>query len=178
MDKFKFLLLILILPFVALSQNADNFPVDENTKLITYRDVVQLNGTQDELYIRGIDWINSFYKNPADVCRVRNRESGVIEVLHRIEIVNEKDGGKVPAGTVNYELKLEFKPGRYRYTITDLTLRQPTRFPVERWLNKDDPQYIPEWDDYMKQVDARVNEIIASLRKGMEPVVVKEEEKW
>lgn len=178
MTKFKLLLLTFLLPFISYSQNAESFPLDENTKLITYREVVQLNGTQDELYIRGIDWINSYYKNPADVCRIRNRESGVIEVLHRIEIVNTKDGGKVPAGTVNYELKLEFKPGRYRYTITDLLLKQSSRFPVERWLNKDDPQYIPEWDDYMQQVDARVKEIIESIKKGMEPENVKEEEKW
>ncbi len=167
-----------LLPFCSYSQSSDVFPIDVNSQLVTYQDVVQQPGTQDELYIRGIEWLNSYYKNPADVSRVRNRESGVIELLHRIEIENMDGDVRVQAGIVNYEMRIEFRPGRYRYTITNLTLRQASRFPVERWFNKDDPMYSPLWENYITQVDTKVKEIIASLKAGMEPKVEVPEEKW
>lgn len=178
MMKIRLFLLLLVLPFLAISQEASVFPIDADSKLVTYQGVVQQNGSQDELYIRGIDWLNSYYKNPFDVSRVRNRESGVIEIKHRIELENVAGDTKVQAGIVNYDLKIEFKPGRYRYTLTNLTLRQASRFPVERWLDKSDQAYSPLWDNYIQQVDAKANEIINSLKQGMQPVEAKPEEKW
>lgn len=153
-------------------------PMDEDTQLISYQDVIQMPGTADELYVRAIEWINTQYKNPADVCRIRNRESAVIEIAHRFEILNDEEGDKLIAGIVNYNLKLEFKPGRYRYTLSDLILKQSTRFPIERWLNKEDQMYSPLWDLYLKQVNRQAKELIESLKSGMEPPVVKQEEKW
>ncbi|HLN52199.1 MAG TPA: DUF4468 domain-containing protein [Lentimicrobium sp.] len=176
--KYKILLIAIIAPFFALSQETVILPIDPDTKMATYQEVVQEKGTADELYIRGIEWINSFYKNPADVTRVRNRESGVIELLHRFEIYNMDGDVKVQSGFVNYSLKLEFKPGRYRYTVDDINWRQATKFPVEKWLNKADPYYSPLWDSYIQQVDTNVKEIIANLKKGMQPVEMKPEEKW
>lgn len=155
-----------------------DFPIDKDTQLITYQEVVQEPGTADELYIRCIDWINKSYKNPADVCKVRNRESQVIEILHRIELFNYDGDAKLNAGIVNYTLKLEFKPGRYRYTITDLTLRQASRYPVERWFDKSDKMYSPLWDSYLVQIDTYVKNLINDLKAGMAPVPEKQEVKW
>lgn len=168
--------IFLLMPFLVSSQEGANYPIDTDTKLITYQEVVQQNGSQDELYIRAIEWINTYYKNPADVCRIRNRESGVIEILHRFEVVSPETNLNV--GIVNYELKMEFKPGRYRYTISNLTLRQASRFPVEKWLDKSDTGYTPVYDNYMQQVDKQVNELISSFKAGLSPVELKPEEKW
>lgn len=153
-------------------------PVDEDTHLISYKDVIPMAGTADELYIRAIEWVNTRYKNPADVCRIRNRESGVIEIAHRFEIINDVDGSKLIAGIVNYNLKLEFKPGRYRYSLSDLILKQSTRFPIERWMDKEEQMYSPLWESYLKQVNEQSIELINSLKSGMEPPVVKQEETW
>ena len=46
-------------------------------------------------------------------------------------------------------------------------------FPLERWLDKADPQYTPKCEEYLSQVDTQIKEIIASLKKGMLPKVVK-----
>lgn len=175
------LFVILALSFTGVSGQetaATNLPIDKDTQLITYQDVVQEPGTADELYVRCIEWINTYYKNPADVCKVRNRESQVIEIIYRIELFNYDGDAKLNAGIVNYLLKLEFKPGRYRYTITDLTLRQASRFPIERWFDKSDKMYSPLWDTYLTQVDTQVQQLIQSLKTGMAPVEVKVEEKW
>jgi hypothetical protein len=153
-------------------------PVDKDTQLFTFQEVVSMEGTADELYIRCIEWINTRYKNPADACRVRNRESAYIEIAHRFEIYNQAEGTRVNAGIVNYVLKIEFKPGRYRYTLTDLVLRQSSRYPIERWMDKSDSMYSPLYDSYLQQVNTQALELIDSLKAGMQPPVVKQEERW
>ncbi|HCT72258.1 MAG TPA: hypothetical protein DF409_16240 [Bacteroidales bacterium] len=170
--------LLFVFSAVNAQEPVSAYPVDKDTQQITYQEVVQQAGTADELYIRCIEWINTQYKNPADACRIRNRESGVIEINHRFEILNDAEGAKLIAGIVNYVLKLEFKPGRYRYTLSDMTLRQSSRFPIEKWMDKNDSMYSPLWDKYLEQVNVQVNELINSLKAGMQPPVIKVEEKW
>ena len=153
-------------------------PVDKDSQLISYQDVISMSGTADELYIRAIEWVNTQYKNPADACRIRNRESGVIEIAHRFEILNDAEGDKLIAGIVNYNLKLEFKLGRYRYVLSNLILKQSTRFPIERWMDEEEQMYSPLWESYLKQVNDQATELINSLIEAMAPPVVKQEEKW
>ena len=173
-----FFLLGISLNSLNAQEETITYPVDNDTQLINYQDVIQQSGTADELYIRAIEWLNTYYKNPADVCKVRNRESGVIEIGHRFEIHNEADGAKLIAEIVRYNLKLEFKPGRYRYTISDLERKQASRYPVERWLDKSDKTYSPLFEGYLRQMDTQIKELIASLKEGMQPPVIKVEEKW
>jgi hypothetical protein len=65
-------------------------PVDEVTGLITYQDVVETTGNKLELFNRAIGWVNSFYVNPTDATKVRNPESGIIEIVHRFKITNNR----------------------------------------------------------------------------------------
>ncbi|KAF0203255.1 MAG: hypothetical protein FD170_1244 [Bacteroidetes bacterium] len=170
-----------LITFQAIGQeDTGQLPIDKDTQLITYQDVIQQAGTADELYIRCIEWINVQYKNPADACRIRNRESGVIEILHRFELLNEEEGSKGVTAKVNYTLKLEFKPGRYRYTLSDLNLlrQSSSRFPVEKWLDKSDKDYSNTYESYLRQINTHALELINSLKAGMEPPVIKQEEKW
>ena len=79
MKKQLFLSLVLLFSVSALfAQKPDIVPIDETTKLITYQDVVNVEGSADTLYLRAISWINSFYKNPADVTKVRDREEQTV----------------------------------------------------------------------------------------------------
>ncbi len=152
-------------------------PIDKETNKITYQEVVPAKGTADDLYIRGIAWINAFYPNPTDVTKTRNREDGVIEGIARFKIfyVDEEERTR-DAGLISYTIKLEFKNERYRYTITDFNFKQTSRFPVENWLDKNDPSYNPQWDDYISQVDTYIRSLITDLKKGMVEIVKKEDE--
>jgi len=47
--------------------------------------------------------------------------------------------------------------------------------PVERWLNKDAPDYNSNWDLFLAQIDKKIKELILSLKKGMEPPVEKDD---
>lgn len=170
---FSAILGLLILSPVAYAQ----VPVDETTKKITYQEVVTQEGTPAKMYNQCIEWVNSQYLNAAEVTRVRDPENGRIGIRHRFKVYNvDKNGNKTTeAGVVQYDLNIEFKEGRYRYTFTDFTLMASSKFPLERWLDKKDPSYIPAWDLYIQQVDANVKDIIKSLKDGMKPKVIKQD---
>ena len=150
--------------------SGDTIPIDEVTKLISYQEVIRESGKKDELYIRAIGWINKTFKNPASVTRVRDRESGKIKGISRFRIkYTDNDGNNLNASTIEYTFILEFKDGRYRFTFTELTIKQLSRIPVEKWLNKKDQAYNPKWDDYLVQIDTYIKEKITGLKKEMKP---------
>jgi hypothetical protein len=149
-----------------------NIPVDSVTKLISYREVVSEKGTKDTLYIRAIAWINSFFANPSDITRVRDRDNGVIKGIHRFKLYYiDKDGSKRDAPICEYSFSIECKEGRYRYTFTEFIRKEVSRQPIERWLDKKDPAYNPQWDDYLRQVDTYIKEATNSMKKAMKPPV-------
>ena len=160
----------------AISQTA-TMPIDEDTKLITYKEVVWQEGESAKLYSSAISWRKANYKNPNEVTSVREPENGKLVLNPRFKIFNvDKKGVQTDGGIIKYTLKLEFKPNRYRYVFTDFNLQAVSKYPLERWLDKKDPQYTPACDNYLYQVDTTVNGIIKSLKKGMVPKVTKVDE--
>lgn len=153
-------------------------PVDPDTKLITYKEVVTSAGTPAELYIRAIAWVNKQYKNAAEATKVRDPESGLIEIVHRFEITKTEQATTLLAGVVDYSLKLELKDGRYRYTITNFNLKSVSRQPIEQWMDKKSQIYSPAFDDYLKQVDDQTNKLIDGLKVAMQPPAVKKPDTW
>lgn len=163
---------------VRAQQPATRIPVDPETKLITYKEVVTVAGTPAELFNRAIEWINKQYKNPVDATKVRDQASGVIEIIHRIELTRIEKGAQLVAGRVDYEMKLEMKDGRFRYTISNFNMKDASRQPLERYMNKQDKSYIPAWDDYLKQVDDFTLKMIESMKRGMQAPAVKKPDTW
>ncbi len=172
------LLLTISASIVMAQEAAPKMPVDEETKLITYKEVVPVQGTKLELFNRAVEWINKNYKNPADVTRVRNPETGLIELIHRIDLSYDDKGVNRSGGIVDYTLRLEMKDGRYRYTITGFNLKQASRIPIEKWLDKTDKAYTPAWDHYLYQLDDYTKKLIENLKKGMQPPVAKKPDTW
>jgi|AntAceMinimDraft_17_1070374.scaffolds.fasta_scaffold02813_8 hypothetical protein len=157
--------------------SAPKMPIDKDTKLITYKEVVKEQGSKDELYTRAIEWLNSFYKNPLDVTKVRDKENGKIQGLARMRLyITDKDGDQLPAGIVSYKINLELKDARYRYTITDFNVKKQSKFPLERWMDKKDNEYTTKCDSFIEQVDKYTKNLIINLKKSMKPVVKKKDE--
>ncbi len=155
-----------------------NMPIDPDNHTITYQEVVEVEGTQDELFNRGSTWLHVFYKNPMAVSKVRDQASGVIRGQHEIRVYfTGENGSMIDAGTVLYDFKLEFKDGRYRYTVDDFVVKKISRYPVENWLNKQDPEYSPNWDEYLKQLDNFIRkEWVPSLKENMRPEMKEEKD--
>ena len=172
----KILIFCLVFPFGAMKGQAQ-IPVDEDTKKVTYRDVINEQGSPEQLYNRAIGWINSFYANPSDVTKIRDAENGKIVAKHRIKVCNiDENGNKtLQCEIVEYELTLEFKEGKYRYTFTDFNVNKTSKFPLERWLDKNDPQYTAVCDIYLQQLDEEVNNVIQKMKDGMKPPVIKDD---
>jgi hypothetical protein len=165
---------LLLQPFFLTAQSGA-IPVDEESGLITYQEVVEEEGDKESFFTSAVGWINSFYANPVNVTKTRDPESGVIKGLHRFRLKDiGEDGVQTDAGTVQYRFSLEFREGRYRYTLTEFVLRQSSKIPTEKWLNKSDPQS----KSYLKQLDEFAQSWIASLKKGMLPEVEVEEDEW
>lgn len=173
--NFKIVHIIFLVVIITISVNAQPVPVDDATGQITYQEVVEEPGNPQELFNRAIEWINSFYSNPVDVTKERDPESGEIKGLHRFKVKNTLDDGtEVDAGTVQYEFTIEFKEGRYRYTLHDFVLRQNSAIPVENWLDEHDPQS----KSYLRQVDDFAKDWIKSLKEGMKPKPKKKDDNW
>jgi len=165
---------IMILPMVVFTQDVI-LPVDKETGLITYRDVIPEEGNQESFFNSAISWINGYYANPVDVTKTRNPESGLIKGMHRIKLKDtDADDFQTDAGTVQYCFTLEFKEGRYRYTLTEFSLRHASKIPAEKWLNKTDLQS----KSYLKQIDDFAQSWIGSLKMGMKPKAEKKEDEW
>ena len=164
------------------SQDTDplDVPIDPNSRLITYQEVVPESGTKDELFNRAVYWLNEFYKSPVEITKVRDQASGIIKGQHQFRVYyNDEQGNKLDGGMVLYNFKIELKENRYRYTVDNFTLRQVSRFPVERWLNKADPEYSDRWEGFLQQVDAFVKEEFApTLKAKMKPEVKVKEAEW
>lgn len=159
-------------------QTSSLVPVDEETKMIVYQEVVEVEGSKKDLFIRCIDWVNNFYKNPVSVTKVRNFESGKIKGSHQFRITDEEDGYTRNAGTVMYSFLIELKDGRYRYTITDFVEKKVSRFPAENWLDNSHPDYNPQWVNYLKQMNSYTENLISELKEKMQPEVKEEDDDW
>jgi hypothetical protein len=181
----KAILSILIVVFGLLTASAQedaslNIPLDEVTGLITYKEVVNEEGTKDTLFNRCSTWLHTFYANPWEVAKVRDQASGIIKIQHQFRIYNYDDqGNKQDAGMVQYNAKIDFKENRYRITVDNFLLKQVSRYPVEKWLDKSAPDYDVKWKSYLEQIDSFVrDELIKSLKEKMKPGKKIIEEEW
>ena len=178
----KYILLILLLSialggFCQTGNPAPQLPIDPDSKLIMYREVVNEEGIKDILYDRGASWFSSFYKSPTSVLRIQDKVNGKLEGNGRFLIYYTDDQNNVrQAGTIAYEIRLELKENKYRYTLTDFNLKGTSRNPIEKWLNKNDPAYNPNWDSYLYQVDTTMQSLVKNLKEGMKPKVIKKDD--
>jgi hypothetical protein len=172
-----FFLLITGICFSQTNQPAPKIPVDPDSKLIQYRDIINQDGTKDVLYDRGAEWIRSYYINPGSVTKVQDRVNGKIEGTGRLRLYfYDSNNTRTDAGMVYYDFHLEFKENKYRYTLTNFSLKGASRIPLEKWMNKDDPSYNPQMENYLYQVDTTMQNLVVRLKEGMKPRVIKKDE--
>lgn len=175
-----FLVLILwAIPLIARPQlQSYNLPVDQDSKKIMFREVVDEAGSPAYLYDKAIEWFGYYYPNAQSVFTVQSKENGKIEGLGRMKIYykDEASGVRRDGGLIQYQIKIELKDNRYRYTLTDFNLKGASRNPIEKWMNKSDPAYNTNWDSFLYQVDTTMQRLISTLKVKMKPTVVKKDE--
>lgn len=124
------------------AQDLHEWPIDPKTGRISFKEVVKEDSTKkDALYLKAKTWVSKTFKSAKDVIQIDDKEGGLlglkgVSVLYfystydRIEVKTEV--------YLNYLINLEFKDGRYRYEITDLTCKTlppyAYTFKAEDWL--------------------------------------------
>ena len=156
---------------------APNLPIDTNSKKIMYRSVVNQEGTSSYLYDKAIEWFGYYYVNAQSVYSVQDKVNGKIEGTGRMKIyyMDEKEGIRRDGGRIVYQIKLELRDNRYRYTLTDFNLIGTAHFSIEKWMNKSDPAYNSNWDLYLYQIDTTMQRLVTTLKEKMKPTVVKKD---
>jgi Domain of unknown function (DUF4468) with TBP-like fold len=177
--KIGIIFVLLLVPFfVAAQENKLEIPVEKETGLIKFREVVEVEGTKNDLFDHCIYWLNDFYKDPTRVTTIRDVATGKIVGNHHFRIYYEEDGIKKPAGMIRYTFTIEFKDNKYRYTVDDFLLESMTNMPVEKWLDKNDPAYDPRWDSYLQQIAQYVKGWSDNLKEKMKLETKKPEDNW
>jgi len=179
MDSVKTILVVGVFVFLAVTvwgqktvhNSLPDMPIDEHTQLVTYKEVVQQKGSQDELYERALKWVNKRYSNPVAVIQKKDAVEGVIICVSNISIKTLSGDGKTftGAGMVSYTLTIETKEERYRYIITDLYKKESSRFPIEKWFDTTKPEWSSVRYDHLHQIDEAVKKLIDNLKEGMQP---------
>lgn len=176
LKKSIFALVLIVFPLTFMGQKTihndfPDMPIDENTNLVTYREVVQMAGSSDVLYERALAWANKYYKNPMAVIRKKDKPSGIIECVSNIPIYTlAKDGTtRTGAGYVYYTLTIEARENRYRYTITNLYKKEAAQYPIEKWLDKTRPEWTVVRYDHLHQIDEVVRKLMEDIEEGMVP---------
>jgi hypothetical protein len=176
--------MLIILSTSLLAQNkkvqtfkAPGMPIDQTTSKISYSNVVETSGDAKTVKENALKWFHSYYKNSSNIIKKNEETILVGNPRFRILSPKSKKGVQTTAGIVEYFIKIYFKDGKYKYDITDFNWKQTSRFPIEKWLNKDSPTYKQSYAFYLQQVDEYVKTTIASLEKAMntKPVVKKED---
>lgn len=166
----------------AQNEKPPRMPIDDETKLITYSKVVETpDVNRGDLYDRAFAWLSVYYKNPADVLREKDRDAGTMLIKARFKISNpydKKNEVATAAGDVQYSLKLEFKEGKFRYTLTEINWKQQSYFAIEKWMDKTNQYYSPNWDYYLKQTDNNCKKIVADLEKAITTTKTVKKDEW
>lgn len=181
-----FLIAFVCFFFGSFAQKATEFkvpemPIDGDSKLITYTEVVDVPGTsKSELYDRLLSWFNTFYKNPADVIREKDAENGRITGKARFKITNapDKTGLKTDAGLVMYTITVNTKDSKFKYSISEINWKQPSYYPIERWTDKTSQMYSKNFDYYLFATDEYLRDTIGKLIETMKTAPKKKADDW
>lgn len=163
------------MPFGTMAQkNKDlSWPameLDSKTNLITYSELPEVSGTtKDDLFERAMAWGNDYYKNFAEKLRKQDKAAGEMEIFARFPIYSyDKKGVKTTSrqGLAQYTLTIQFKDGRYKYTVTDLNMKATSYQPLEPWLDREDPN-AKNHSYYLTDIDEEIREMLKGLKEAL-----------
>ena len=172
----KVVLTLVALVFATLAFAQSTMPIDPKTEKITFRQVINTVGSQDEVFNRIYsNFMNSYYKSPSTI--LQQNDGRTLKGKHQFQLDNgEEVKSKWP--WITYYFTIEVREGRVRYTLTDFMQKTQSNHPCEEWMNKEDPLYQPIWDKYLEQISAFAEDWAKQFVESLEPEKVIEEEEW
>ena len=137
MKKCLFLMLMMV-SVCAMGQEA-NFAKRENGLLLLSNVETVSNVSASELYRRALLWVTDVYKNPKAVIQTQDADAGILVVMGNIYGAAKT--------RLKHKLTMEFKDGRYRWTISDIQTIFPSMFNMPDKPAEDTPRYNKETEE-------------------------------
>ncbi len=175
--RISIIALLVIITSKAYSQDTYGFPIDEETGKIHYKEVVKVDGLQNDLYIRAQKWLHEFFRNASSAIRKLDQDHGIIEGRRVLKVVvKDKKGREKPAGSIKYTFRIEVKDNKYRVRLFDFVQASAGSKPLENWFEESNEKAKEIHAQILEQVKEDVKKLIASLKKGMRPKEIKVDE--
>jgi len=115
----KRLLTIIIIMF-AIDASAQTWPIDKETNKFTFTEVINVDSaTKNDLYLRAREWFAKTYNNSKEVIQVDDKDAGKIYGRGAISVFVTQIGIPHDNGLVYYDISINVKDGRYKYTLTN-----------------------------------------------------------
>jgi hypothetical protein len=154
--------------------------MDEETKIVSYKGVVELSGVnKDELFARAQNFFKTNYKNYTQVIQNADAQAGKIEGKAQFPTQKTlKNGVKAQADMVKYSISIMLKDGKYKYEITKINLQAPSYKPIESYFSETDPLRDEHWET-LTQADDYFNTLVGLIKEAMEkPSSTTKKEDW
>ena len=141
----KLILLLLFIPLVSFGQkfNVEEINVTEGAKYLQGKSlkyepvvVIEIEGTEKELYQKCLNWINETYKNPDEVIKGKIegeyvRINGSISSFYQMSAL-----GSTSYYDSRYTLEFRFKENKVRMEVTNIEFYIPSsQYSTGEWLN-------------------------------------------
>lgn len=149
-DLMKHILIMLLVAVsttgVAQKKNSveiPQLPKNAETGLIAYSARHAVDGVSSgDLYDRAFKWAGDNYKNLGEKLRVQNREEGRLEIFGRFPVFAHDKKGELTnskIALVQYTFGIDFKDGKYRYSLSKINQKASSYQPIEQWEDPNDP---------------------------------------
>lgn len=155
-------------------------PLDPDTHAVTYTGVVEAtDATKAQLYARALEWMARAYQSANDAVQLKDPEQGKL-VAKGFTVLNLPAPSVgmamlgVPQSAPNLlleqSLSLYLKDGRYKYVLTDLSVkaaRDIARYPL---APASPPPYMTKksWAAALAKADQQLNAQITSLNEALQ----------
>ncbi len=182
----KRLIFLLSISFLTLFVSAQENIINTN--------VVEVpNATKDVLYSRALEWFTNSFNNPNFVIQLKDPENGRIIAKSNVPYEPSKFsmGGTAGAkGKIDFDIKLYFKDGRFKYEVTNFehipytngakTFGVLTNSDIPPFKSYNGMKKRAEflWEDLKSLATATGNTIAQSLKDSLTQKTELEKEDW
>lgn len=146
------------------------FPIDPDTKKITYSEVIKLDSTirKADLYSRAMEWFAKTYISSNEVIQMADREEGRIIGKAVMKVYYKSMGREYPS-KLRYTVSIFVKQGRYKYEITDFI--HETEGPCEEMIDSKKKvmgiSMQRNYNFYLSQLDEYAKGLIQDIKMSM-----------
>ncbi len=173
-----FTLLFSVASFAVSAQKEKEYPVPYNKDKdkIIYEEVVSEKGVDKKtLFERFNNWGEKFYRNYSG--KVEKKKKDANPPVVKLDGWAELKYPNYESERINYELTIQFKDGRYKYSFHKLHIDRGYFFGLEKWI---EPKQIPKEkaQEKLKTLDKKMNSVIKEMKDYISNPPKEKDDSW